>query len=211
MGSSKVHREAPKHASPEKSRGRTKPDLIAEVLVRGTRALTRILPNLPPTTLATLAEAPVDERLLVSVAMQPEVMDRLVPENPLLKARLRGLDAQRQLLEAEGGTLSADDVGGLLSIKRQAVDKARREGRLLALPVARRWRYPAWQFVDHSILQGLRDTLSVLHPAGPWAKSAFFLSRSVRLGERRPLDLLLEGRVADVLRAARDYGQHGAA
>lgn len=139
-----------------------RPQLVATALARGTAALSRILPRLPSRTLAALAGAAVDGRVLVSVAMQPTVADVLVVEDPLIKARIRAVRAQRQLLEEEGGTLSAEEAGAVLGIKRQAVDKARRQGRLLGLSVAGRWRYPAWQFSDGQVLQGLREVLAAL-------------------------------------------------
>lgn len=161
--------------------------------------------------MAALAKASADERVLVSVAMQPAIVERLVTEDPLLKAKLRGIEAQRRLLEDEGGTMSAEEAGALLGITRQAVDKARREGRLFALRVAGRWQYPAWQFADSAVLPSLREVLASLHMTSPWVKVAFFLSRNARLGDKRPVDLLRGEEFEDVLRAARAYGQHGAA
>lgn len=210
MRSLKIHREAPTPAGAEKTGRRSKPELVAEALARGTRALSRILPQLPPTTLATLVAASADERVLVSVVMRPEVVGRLVTKDPLLHAKLRGVEAQRRLLEIEGGTLSADEAGALMSVSRQAVDKARRAGRLLALPLGRRHRYPAWQFGDQKTIDGLREVLAALPEASPWTKVAFFLSRNTRLDDKRPVDLLRKGKLEDVLRAARAYGQHGA-
>jgi hypothetical protein len=107
--------------------------------------------------------------------------------------------------------LSPEDAGRLLGVTRQAIDKQRRAGRLLAVSAGRRWRYPAWQLADGHVLDGMPDALVALRTAAPWVKAAFFLSRNARLGGRRPLDALRRGRVGDVVRAARAYGRHGAA
>jgi len=149
--------------------------------------------------------------VLVAAAMQPAVVEHVETPSPLLPALLRGAQAKRQLLEAEGGTLSAAEVARLLRLSRQAVDKQRRTGRLLALRAGPSWRYPAWQFIDGQSLPGLPEVLAALRAVSPWTTAAFLLSRNTRLGERRPVDLLRRGELDAVERAAQAHGEHGAA
>jgi hypothetical protein len=47
------------------------------------------------------------------------------------------------------------------------------------------------------------------HPS--LAQIRFFLAGNLRLAKRRPLDVLREGDVAPVVRAAQAFGEHGAA
>jgi hypothetical protein len=119
--------------------------------------------------------------------------------------------AKGRLLKAEGGSLSPAQAARLLGVTRQAIDKQRRSGRLLAVDVGRRWRYPAWQIHNGRLLTGLRETLTALRAPAPWTKVAFFLNRNPRLRSRRPLDALRRGQVNAVVGAARAYGRHGAA
>lgn len=142
--------------------------------------------------------------------------DNLLPtDDPLVHARLRGLLAMRELLNANGGALSADDVRTMLGISRQAVDKRRRAGRLLAVELPRRGLfYPAWQFTPAgSTLSGMTEILAALrkHQVDGWAQLRFFLSLNDRLGGRRPIDVIGEGDVDAVLEAVGAFDEHGAA
>lgn len=131
---------------------------------------------------------------------------------PLARARLRGILAMRQILHAEGGTFTVNQVKDLLGISRQAVDKRRKADQLLAVELPRRGLlYPVWQFAESGTLPGLIETLGVLRPHDSWARLRFFVTRNDRLAGRRPLDLLRKGDIERVLRAAEMFGEHGAA
>jgi hypothetical protein len=109
--------------------------------------------------------------------------------------------------------MNAEEVGGLLGgISRQAVDKRRRAGKLLALPAGERsWRYPVWQLeAEGGVLPGLEEVLRNFGVEDPWTRAAFLLGGNDRLSGKRPLDALREGLVEDVARAARSVGEHGA-
>jgi hypothetical protein len=73
-------------------------------------------------------------------ACHPEQAD------PLADARLRWIRDRERLLWAEGQPLKAKEVGELLGVTRQAVARARAEGRLVGLPTGRgTYLYPSWQ------------------------------------------------------------------
>jgi hypothetical protein len=100
-------------------------------------------------------------------------------------------------------------VAKLLRITRQAVDKRRKEGKLLGLEFGRKgFRYPAWQFG----LQNVESVLAALRDRDSWEQLTFFLNPSPLLEDRSPLEVMQEGKrdVDDVLRAASIHGEQGA-
>jgi hypothetical protein len=128
--------------------------------------------------------------------------------DPLNAARLRGIAAQEELA-AE--TLSASDVAKLLGISRQAVDKRRAQGKLLAIvPPKRGNRYPAWQFARRGVIEGLEAVLAALKGHDAWTQVRFMMSENYRLGGKKPIDRLKAGDVASVVRAAELLDVHGA-
>ena len=60
-------------------------------------------------------------------------------------------------------------------------------------------------------LTGFESALRELGVRDPWMKAAFFLSGDPRLDGASPLEVLRRGDPEAVLRAARGYGEHGAA
>ena len=129
-----------------------------------------------------------------------------------MRARLRGVRARRELLGAEGGTVSSGQAAELLGITPQAVDKRRRTGKLLALPVGRAYLYPlypVWQFDEGGrggVLGGLEEVLGSFGVEDAWMRASFFLRENGRLDEKRPLDALRDGEIESVERAARLWG-----
>jgi len=124
---------------------------------------------------------------------------RAVPAAP---ARRRA-PLTRELLHREGELLSAEQVAGALGVSRQAVNKRRREGKLIAARVGRGFRYPSWQFGDDGRpLPGLEAALAVLEPKDPAEAMGFFLTETARSRSRRPIDWLREGKLEIVLAAA---------
>jgi hypothetical protein len=148
-------------------------------------------------------------RLLVE-----RLADRFLPLDALAKARLRGILVMRELLAGDGGALSASDVAKTLGISRQAVDKRRQAGQLLAIEMPKRgWLYPAWQFKKTgTVLEGVPEVLQALAEHDPWAQVRFFVSGNDRLGGKRPVDLLARGQNLDkLLLAAAAFEEQGAA
>jgi hypothetical protein len=134
-------------------------------------------------------------------------------EDKLARAVVRGLAARQQLAEAEGGSLSSEDVAQMLRISKTAVLKRLAAGRLLAWREERLQaaRFPRWQFDEHGhVLAGLEDVLEVLNQderLDAWGKILFFLQEKASLGGRRPLDLLREGKLKEVCLAAHAYAE----
>jgi hypothetical protein len=118
------------------------------------------------------------------------------------------VDQRQQLAEEEGGSLSSEDASRLLQISKTDVLKRLDAGRLLAWREERLQaaRFPRWQFDEHGqVLAGLEEVLTILNQderLDAWGKILFFLQEKGSLGDRRPLDLLREGRLKEVCLAA---------
>ena len=105
-------------------------------------------------------------------------------------------------------SVGAEEAGDLTGRSRQAVERQRREGRVVALRAGRRWRYPAWQFDADGpggLVPGLPEVLAQLHlsPAG----TAHWLTTSrPELGGKPPIKLLRRRDKEPVLRLAEQLG-----
>ena len=187
-------------------------ELREALLTRWLATAAEALHRVPISTLGEAAAASTNVQAVLRVLEAPEMVDRTDPEQTLAAARARGLEARQQLLDAEGGAWTVDQVASHLSVSRQSVDKRRKARKLLALTVGRRgYLYPSWQFARHGVLSGLETILRALAANDPWAQVIFMLSPSDRLGDKRPLDALRHGKVEEVKVAASAFGEHGAA
>ncbi len=187
-------------------------ELREALLTRWLATASEALHRVPATALGEAAAASTDMQAVLRVLEAPEMVDTTNPEQILATARVRGLDARQQLLDAEGGAWTVEQVASHLRVSRQSVDKRRKASKLLALTVGRRgYLYPSWQFVRHGVLSGLETVLRALATNDPWAQVIFMLSPNDRLDDQRPLDVLRHERVEKVKVAASAFGEHGAA
>lgn len=180
------------------------------VLVRAVRALAQVIRESDSEGLREAAGARADFELLVEVLRSSPVLTGSASPQ-LIQARLRGLQAKRQLLDAEGGCLTVSEVAALLHISRQAVDKRRRSRQLIGVSSGRRgYLYPAWQLED-AVLPHVPEVLLALAPEHePWGQISFFLRCNRYLDGETPLAALRQGRIDDVLAAAVSHLEHGA-
>lgn len=181
-------------------------------ILDGIRDVSRVAGNLSNDELRRLS-ALVGRRAEFSVFLVQNLADHL-PESadPLAGARARGVVAQREMLAVEGPPLRVSEVADRLDISRQAVDKRRQAGKLLAVSLGSRSHlYPRWQFSETGFLPGLEEVLQALDEHPPWARLRFFVSGNHRLGGERPLDTLRRGHLQRVIKAAEAFGEHGAA
>jgi hypothetical protein len=182
------------------------------ILARGIDALTSMTSALDQSEIARILANSSGVEVLLDLVERAPFSDRHVDDDPLRDARVRGLHLREQVLKAEGGTWSAEEVGQHLGISRQGVERRRREDRLLALPVGgRAYRYPRWQFDSEGVLPGFPEILAAFALPGAWTRAAFFLGTNDLLGGRRPLDVLRQGQVGEVMAAAATYGEQVAA
>jgi hypothetical protein len=100
-------------------------------------------------------------------------------------------DQHRELLlQRAGGVLSTVEVGELLHLTRQAIDKRRKSGALLALKQGSDWRYPRCQFTDADTVPGLAMVVRKMARSGPWVTLDFLLAPDAVLEGLTPLQAL---------------------
>ena len=185
--------------------------LRAAFLDRATKAVESWSRTLTPKELATAVAEPRDALVVLRAIQQPGAWTAVLDVDPLAPARARGVQAERRLLEAEGGLLGVEEVAKALGITRQAVDKRRRAGRLIAVSRGEsRYGYPAWQLAGAGTLRGLERVLLALRDVSPLSQIAFLLAPSGFLGGRTPLAALRKGDAAKVLEAAEGFLEEGA-
>ena len=131
-------------------------------------------------------------------------------ENKLARALARGLSVREKMATEEGGNISADETAHLLGVTKQSVLNLYHAGKALAWRTEKQGaiRFPVWQFSEHRRLPGLEEILAKLNAGeilDDWGKIGFFLQSHGMLDDRRPLDLLREGKLAPVLKAAEAY------
>lgn len=188
-------------------------DLVQAFVARTGRALARIAERMPRDRLVEAVGAETDTdvlfRSLQDVAAIGSEIEAAQPD-PLTAAFLRGAKMKRALLMTEGGVLSAPQLAEHLGITPQGLGKKREKGQVFWLDVGDGYVYPTFQVGPNGLLPGIRDILDAFEEKDPWARVNFMLTGDARLGGRRPLDVLREGDIASVTRAARGYGEHGA-
>lgn len=187
-------------------------------VTRALNLLAQLSDRMSTRSLSEVLGADSDYQVLVQALAEPEVLDILqtcVPSgkaNPLAAARLRGLLNRELLLRAEGGAVPVAQAAKLLGVTPQAVNKRRTKGVLLGLTMGRRgYLYPVWQFDRGGTLPGLEAVLTELRNHDPWMQLAFMVNSNLYLDGETPLSELQRGRLAEVMRAARSYGEHGSA
>lgn len=151
--------------------------------------------------------------LLADVATEALVVE--AEGDPLAQAVAASAQRRRELLADAGGGLSTAAAAAALGTSRQAVDKRRRAGTLLAVPLpSGQWAFPAAQFgPDGRVLDGLPEALRAFRIADPWMRLAEMLARDADLGDRSALQVLRdEGRDAlpRIRRALSSVGEQGA-
>jgi hypothetical protein len=144
----------------------------------------------------------------IAALTTPELLAELAPLDPLASARLRGMVVRQELLSSGGQPLRSEEVAQLLGISRQAVDKRRSKGQLLAVSLGKRgYFYPLWQFQDNQVLFGLDRVLAALARFDHWTQLMFMKTGDLRLNNHTPLECLIAGDIDAVVNAAACYGE----
>jgi hypothetical protein len=160
------------------------------------------------------ADLDATEALRVMRRVSEEIeLPKAAPDASFERVRLRSLGADDELRDAEGGGLSDSEFASRLKIKsRETIRQYREKHRIFGWRKdLRSYRYPAWQIHHNQLLPGLERVIAVLTEKGlqPLSIISYFLTPSSDLGEARPLDLLREGQVEEVVAHSERYGEIG--
>ncbi len=153
------------------------------------RALAALSPSRRADPLAAV-DAPLDEAGAAEATVHSE-----------LEVHAR----RRQLLQR---CVSAADACLRTGRSRQALERLRRDGRVLALRAGNQWRYPAWQFerdAPGGIVPGLAEVLARLH-LSPFGTALWLLQPRSALATRTPIEALHRGQRDAVLQLASEQG-----
>ena len=188
-----------------------KRSLAEAVLRRSMPLLARMLATAPADVLMDSLAAPTDVGTLARLLSASSGAQETVEEvDPLAEAYARGAEMNRELLEEAGGGWKPTTVARHLGITRQAVDRRRRRGTLLAVEMGGEHLYPAFQFTEDSVVPGLAEVLGAFQVESPWTRLSVLLSGTPMLPGTRVVDALRSGQFDEVLHAVGIYGEHGA-
>jgi hypothetical protein len=158
---------------------------------RASAVLKQIAEHADEQSLQRAVAAPTDAGAVARAISDSAAMTSAVAElDPLAALIAKGATQKLELLKQAGGVLSVSDVARLLRISRQAVDKRRREGKLLAVPRGADYAYPACQFDEDRVVPGLTELLGHIGPEPTWAALAFLITPDDRLEDLTPLAVL---------------------
>lgn len=166
---------------------------LIDRVVASAEGLTRLLPQ--EAKARALRSADV-RQFFVQLALG---LPAAAPEDEASKARLeRTLLFKRRLIETAGGVLTADEVRKRLGHKSvQAVYKAVKERRLLAVEDQGRQLFPAVQFDGDVVRPTVARVLAAAPRTSSWGVLQFLVDGDSRLDGRPALDLLRSGRAED--------------
>lgn len=184
---------------------------LAEVFFRRAMPLLlRMAENAPADVLKESLAAPTDVGVLARILTDAAAREEIRALDPLAAAFARGALLQQELLEKAGGAWSVSDVARHLEVSRQAVDKRRRRGTLLAVKIGDAYAYPVCQFDESGVIEHVPEVLQAMQTASGWTKLSLLFSQVPTGDEATILEAVKTGRVEDALHAASTWGEHGA-
>ncbi len=184
---------------------------IASVVERGTETLKRVLPRAGRKNIKML-HVTVNEVDFLIRAAQIAAATIAQPDPTELKlheARLRGLKRIVELRKAAEPVMETGDVCELLGVSRETIRKKVDRRQMIALPKGGDRVFPAFQFKEGAILEGLPEVLGALDTESVFTVLSFLLSSNPDLDNRTALELLQEGDIQPVLSEARTVLNHG--
>ncbi len=137
-----------------------------------------------------------------------EVDEPLKEEQAVAAVLWADLEAEENRARLLRESVSAAEAGRLTGRSRQAVERQRRDGRILALRVGRQWRYPAWQFDTDGpggLIPCLSEAVALLFRS-PAGAAAWLTVPRPELDGDTPLSRLKRRDAEPVLRLAEQLG-----
>ena len=131
-------------------------------MTRTSRALARIAELMPRQRLVAAVGASTDADVLFQSLQEAAAIGaeiKVDAPDPLTGALLRGAEMKREMLKAEGGVLSAQQLVRHLGITPQGVGRKRERNQVFWLEVGDGYVYPAFQVGRNGLMAGIRDVL----------------------------------------------------
>ena len=131
-------------------------------------------------------------------------------ESAWTRALARGAARKQEMIQRAGGVLTSSEVAELLGITVSAVNQRKNRHRsILAVPLSGgEWGFPARQFVDGAIRDGVAEAVREAADLNPWVLLSILLDDVSEEGGPTLLDRLDDPAVrADVLHRVETYGE----
>jgi hypothetical protein len=189
---------------------------LKEVLfARSAYALLALVREMPESVVRAALTAPTAIGSMARLVAEGAVLaPGAQAADPLAASYARSAERKRRVIERAGGEIGATEVGTLLGISRQAVDKRRSEGKLLAIrSPSGDYRYPSVQFTaDGNVVPHLAKWLAGCGWDDEWMQLQLLTSKARTLGGRTVFDALASGDdalVTEAMRLAETAGEQG--
>ena len=180
-------------------------------LDRSVDLLREIADSAPETVIAEALREPTAISTIAHALSESVAAERALDEadRQIAAAIAAGARYKEDLLERAGGAYTAEQLGTVLGLSRQAVNDGRKANLYFGVPSGQSYAYPKLQVTGSGVLTGLRDFLDAFTLPDPWMQLAVLVERSDRLA-RSPLEALRAGDVSGAVLVAETFGGHGA-
>ena len=186
--------------------------LARAFLKRSVKMLERVSSSASSEALESALSAPTDVGGVATLlsdfaplAMEVRTLD------PFVEAMARGAAIKQELLTSAGGGLTSTQVARALGITRQAVDKRRIRGGLLAIPNGSgEYVYPACQFTPDGLIPGIDEVLRAFHIRSPWTQLSALLAPAPTLSGKTIIEALKSGAIERAISIAAAFGEQAA-
>lgn len=142
---------------------------------------------------ATLAKALAEHQGAASLLTVVAADDQFAATEPRAWEAAEFALHRDVLIKSAGGTLTSGEVAEMFGISRQAVDKQRRQNKLLAIRLAGDWKYPAVQFADGRTVGGLDAVLEAQRGVNPLVTLELLVAKDSALGGVSVIEALKAG------------------
>jgi hypothetical protein len=139
----------------------------------------------------------------LTAAASDRAVSKLDPTAELIAA---GAARKAELVDMAGGLYPLQEVASILKISRQAIEKRRKAGTIIAVRTGDDYRYPACQFTPDGMVEGLDGILKAMPIRADWMRLEWLLTPDDALDGVSPLEALKAGRLGDVMELARAHG-----
>jgi len=174
--------------------------------------LERLSSSASPEALESALSAPTDIGGVATLLSDLAPLAIEVPTlDPFVEAIARGAAIKQELIATAGGGLTSNQVARALGITRQAVDKRRIRGGLLAIPNGSgEYVYPACQFTSDGLIPGTEEVLRAFQVRSPWTQLSALLAPTPILSGKTIIEALKAGAIEKAVSIAASFGEQAA-